>query len=65
MGGRVRWEVVLRHEPVRADQKWVAGESGEGLVGRVDKAGRPQREHLPDRLPALGQEVDELIGVFA
>jgi hypothetical protein len=58
-------QVALRHQPVRADQQRVAGKGGEALVGAVAVTGRPQRQYLPQRLLALGQEVKKAVGCFA
>ena len=58
---RLREQTVL-DQPVGADEQRIAGKRREALIRRVAVARRSERQHLPQPLPAGGEEVDELEG---
>ena len=55
-------EEIILNEKIRADEQRIAGERRIALIGRVGPAWRIQRQHLPKRLAAAGQEIDEAPG---
>ncbi len=46
-------------QQLRRNQERVAGKSRKALVGRITIAGGPERQHLPDALTRLLEQVDE------
>jgi len=63
---RMRSYVFIRQQPVRdeslgADEQGVSGEGREALIGRVAVARGAEREHLPEVLARVGEEVDEVV----
>lgn len=68
---RKRWEIVcqvarrevaLRHQFLKAQQQRIPGERRKTLIGRVPVTSRTQREHLPNPLSGVSQEIREPIG---
>src|SRR5277367_2020022 len=63
---RINIQVGRREQPLitesfQADQKRIAGKSGEELIWRVAIAGRTQRQHLPKRLAGFSQPIGESV----
>ena len=50
-------------QPFRTDQQRVTGECGIRGIRRVAVAGRSQRQHLPETLTGLDEEIDELVSL--
>ena len=57
----IRFQQSPFQKRLQIDQQRIAGEGREALIRRIAVAGRPQGQHLPQRLPAGGQEIDELV----
>ena len=53
---------TLIAQAFEAEEQRIAGEGGETLVGRIAISGGIQRQHLPQFLSGIGQEVGELVG---
>ena len=58
-------EEALLDQKVETDQQGIAGKRGKTLVRRIAEAGRAERQHLPEPLPGLGEDLDELVRVAA
>src|SRR5205085_650898 len=58
-------EQTLFDQSVGTDEQGVPGEGGEALIRRIAVAGRPQGQHLPERLPGGGEKIYEGVGFRA
>src|SRR5579871_4425970 len=52
-------EIAAVEQALHADQQGIAGKGGKALIRRVSVAGRTERQHLPDALSGIPQEVGE------
>src|SRR5205085_12619640 len=58
-------EQALFDQFVGTDEQSVTGEGREALIRRIAVAGRPQRQHLPERLPRPDEKIYEGVGFWA
>ena len=52
-------ERTIFGQRLQTDEKWLAGESGKTLIGRIAEAHGTEGQNLPDALPGGGQLIRE------